>query len=109
MARIAPLEERIARYERIIAMRGPDPEKPKMSYEDIGAQFDPPLSRERVRQIIEKPPARPGRPSAPGRTDVMRRKLAYWEDRLVNAKTPEQGDEAKQRIEHFSRVLAQGR
>ncbi len=104
--RIGPLEERVARYERIMAMRGPDPENPLMSYEDIGLRFDPPLSRERVRQIIAKPPKKPGRPSAPGRTDVLRRKLAFWEDRLANAKSEPQAAEARDRIDHFSRILA---
>src|SRR6188768_1788122 len=102
MARIAPLEERLARYERIMAMRGEDPANPKMSYEDIGAAFDPPLSRERVRQIIDKPPKRPGRPHAPGRRDIMRRKLAYWEERALNAKSDKQAAEAKERIAFFS-------
>jgi hypothetical protein len=52
-----------------------------MSLEEIGAAFDPPLSRQRVQQIIDKPPREPGRPSKPTRKDTLRRKLAGWERR----------------------------
>lgn len=82
MPDVQPLDERIARYERIMAMRGKDPANPDMSLEDIGAAFDPPLSRERVRQIIEQGmPRRVGRPSSPEKRDELRRLLATWERR----------------------------
>lgn len=77
-----PLTVRIARYERIIAMRGPNPEAPLMSLDDIGATFVPPLSRQRVLQIIEDGvPKRSGRPRNPARRDELRRKLGVWEQR----------------------------
>ena len=106
MPRIAPLEERVARYERIMAMRGPE-DHPRMSYEEIGAAFDPPLTRERVRQIIAKPPRRPGRPSGIGRRDALRRKLQFWEARRARAKTERQREDAANRVAHFSNLLAQ--
>lgn len=107
LPRIAPLDDRLARYERIIAMRGDDPEHPKMSYEEIGASFTPPLTRERVRQIIAKPPRRPGRPTSPGRRDVLRRKLAFWEERrTAGLKQGNDTSGADERIVFFSGELA---
>lgn len=64
-----PLDKRIERYERVMSLRGLDPEtgaridgSEQMSYEAIGETFDPPIVREAVRQIIER-----GRPRAVGR------------------------------------------
>jgi hypothetical protein len=74
------LEDRVVRYERIMAMRS---EVPPLSYAKIGATFDPPLSKERVRQIVKAgKPRRAGRPASPDRRTVLRRKLAFHERRL---------------------------
>jgi len=87
MPRIGPLADRQARYERIMAMRGPDPDKPAMSLDQIAEALgdDPitgkPLTRQRVQQIIDKPPRSAGRPPSPGRKDTLRRKLTTWEKR----------------------------
>lgn len=78
---IPPLNERLARYERILAMRSMDP---PMTYEAIGATFDPPLGKERVRQILANPPRRIGRPSGPGRREELRKRLSYWEDQRAS-------------------------
>jgi hypothetical protein len=54
----APLEERQARYDRIAELR-----RQNLTYEQIGEQLDPPLTKERVRQIHLRPrPRQPGRP-----------------------------------------------
>lgn len=47
----------VATYERIMGMRYG---VPKMTLQAIGETFDPPLSRERIRQIIAR-----GRPAGP--------------------------------------------
>jgi hypothetical protein len=71
-------EERVERYRRIKEMRH---RTPPMTLADIGASFDPPLSKERVRQILATPPRRPGRhKSDPKREDIVAR-LAFWETR----------------------------
>jgi hypothetical protein len=88
MPDVQPLDERIARYERIMAMRGPDPENPLMTLEAIGDTFDPPLERERVRQIIAAGrPKRAGRPRSPDRLAEARRTLGVWEQRRARAAT----------------------
>lgn len=74
MPRIAPLAERQARYERIVAM-----DKDGKDYTEIGKVFN--LSRERIRQIIEKPPRKPGPPFNPNKLAELRSKLALWEKR----------------------------
>lgn len=51
----------------------------KMPLEDIAAATG--LTRERVRQILDKPPQNPGRPRTPARAERLRKKLAYWEAR----------------------------
>lgn len=70
------LEERRARYERIVAMRGNG-----MTLEAIGASFDPPLTKQRVRQILEREPQRNGRPHADHRRATLRGRLQFWEAR----------------------------
>jgi hypothetical protein len=107
---IAPLEDRVARYERIVAMRSKDP---PMSYEDIAEALGPDpvtgevLTRERIRQIIDRPPKRPGRPPSADRATVLRRKLAFWEQRRARlaaaGRSTAQPDE---RIRFLSRELA---
>lgn len=39
------------------------------------------LTRERVRQILDRPPAKPGRPRSPQKVERMRQKLARWEQK----------------------------
>lgn len=97
--------DRVARYERIKALRAQDEPVP---YEDIGAMFSPPLTRERVRQIAEGGrPAKGGRPGRADRAEVMRRKLAEWERRLANRKAKGlPTEEAERRVAEWSAELA---
>lgn len=98
------LEERVSRYERVMAMRSQS-----MSYSAIGKVFDPPLSKERVRQIAARGrPRRAGRPDGPERREVLRRKLAFHERRLRNAqKSGDRPTEAtERRIAELSAELA---
>lgn len=63
---VTSLEARQARYERLVALTAPGPDgEPGMSHEAAGRLFDPPLSRERVRQILAAPPKPNGRPPRP--------------------------------------------
>jgi hypothetical protein len=70
------LDERRARYERIVAMRDQN-----MTLEAIGASFDPPLSKQRVLQILAKAPRRVGRPHSADRRETLRALLRFWEAR----------------------------
>jgi hypothetical protein len=96
-----------ARYERILKLRGPE-DAPVMTYEDIGAKFKPPISRERVRQIIEAgPPAAHGRPRAAHNIEKKRAALALWIERRNNR--AERGQDtayAESRIASLSVELA---
>lgn len=78
---VPSLSERRARYERVVAMRS---QKPPMTFAAIGAQFDPPLTKERVRQILAHPPRATGRPTGANRRDELRKRLAYWEDQRLS-------------------------
>jgi hypothetical protein len=61
MPTVAPYEERLARYNRIMDLR--ESTDPPMSYERIGEQLDPPLTKQRVQTIIRRGQPRPnGRP-----------------------------------------------
>src|SRR4051794_15559431 len=71
---IAPLQERPARYERMLAMQ-----EAGKTLEDIGVVFG--ISRQRVEQVLDKPPRKPGPPFRPGKVDELRAKLALWERR----------------------------
>lgn len=71
---MAPLAERRARYERMKAM-----DESGKTLEEIGAVFG--ISRERVRQVLDKPPRKPGPPFNPNKVDELRGKLALWERR----------------------------
>lgn len=55
-----PLDVRVARYEAIRGLRDSG-----LTLDDIGASFDPPLSKQRVAAIL-----RAGRPRNPGRPSV---------------------------------------
>jgi len=70
------LEERRARYERIVAMRANG-----MTLTAIGAEFDPPLKKQRVLQILSHEPQRNGRPHAHHRRATLRSRLKFWEAR----------------------------
>jgi DNA-directed RNA polymerase sigma subunit (sigma70/sigma32) len=62
------LAERTARYERVHALRATaNPVTGKRwTMEDIGATFDPPLTKQRVKQILDNPPPLAvGRPRKP--------------------------------------------
>jgi DNA-directed RNA polymerase sigma subunit (sigma70/sigma32) len=61
---VETLEDRIARREAILRMRdsvNPETGKPWTLFA-IAQSFDPPLSKERVRQIIAEQPRGVGRP-----------------------------------------------
>lgn len=75
------LQDRIARHERVLAMRQLDP---PMTFEEIGRQFKPRLSKERVRQILAKPPQAVGRPHSPQKRAELQRNLRFWEQRRAN-------------------------
>jgi hypothetical protein len=71
-------DERLSRFERIMAMRGDG-----LAYEAIGAALDPPLSKQRVLQIVASGPPRPtGRPAGPERRARLRSRLVFHERRL---------------------------
>ena len=113
MPRIAPYADRVARYERIIAMRGGDPERPKMSLDEIAEALGPdpltgePLTRQRVQQIIDRPPRPAGRPASVDRIDRLRRKLAGWEQRRARAREKGRATEREDnRIRALSEELA---
>lgn len=92
MPRIAPLPERQARYERIKAM---DHEGKDLA--EIGKVFG--LSRQRVQQIIERPPRKPGPPFNPNKLAELRAKLALWEHRRdVRTKRGQSTEAAELRI-----------
>lgn len=74
MPYIAPLSVRRDRYARIRAMA--DDGK---TLEEIGAVFG--ISRERVRQVLDKPPRKPGPPFSANKVALLREKLALWEKR----------------------------
>lgn len=105
------LKQRVARYERIMAMRA---QNPPMTYEEIGSALTPMLGRERVRQIAEGnlrdkagPPGRVGRPAGPPRRDRLRSRLRYWE--RVRQSRVDQGldtKDAERRIAALSDDLA---
>jgi hypothetical protein len=82
MPTIAPLQERRARYERIMAMT-----KDGMDLESIGLALTPPLTRQRVQQIIDKPPRKPGPPFNPEKLAQLRSKLSLWEKRRAARQT----------------------
>lgn len=109
MPSIAPLNERIERYERMVALRNST--EPPMPYEEVGARLVPKLSKERVRQILEKGrPRRAGRPDRPDKREVLRRKLAFWERRLEAANEAGREDarvEAERWIADLTSRLAQ--
>lgn len=84
MPHIDPLADRQARYERIKAMA--DDGK---TLDDIGTVFG--ISRERVRQVLAKPPRKPGPPFNPRKVEQLRARLTYWEtvrtSRLADGKS----------------------
>lgn len=96
----APLEDRVARYERIIAMRK------TMTYEAIGEVFG--LTKERIRAIEAAGRPKPaGRPAGPERVERLRAKLAFWErQRERQADNPEKLADAEARIEKIAAELA---
>jgi hypothetical protein len=58
-----------------------------MTLEAIGKQFDPPLSKQRVTQILahpEKAGRREGRPDGPNKRADLQHRLAFWEQRRAN-------------------------
>lgn len=59
---VEPYEKRLARYNRMLALKEGKPGVPGLTYEAIGALEDPPLTKERVRVILSKPPKPNGRP-----------------------------------------------
>ncbi len=92
MPLIAPLAERQARYERIIAMT-----KDGKDLTEIGDVFG--LTRQRVQQIIERPPRKPGPPFSPTKLATLREKLSLWEGRRnARAKRGQNTDVAELRI-----------
>jgi hypothetical protein len=68
------LEVRRARYERIVAMRSNG-----TTLKAIGASLDPPLTKERVRQIAGREPKRTGRPRSGQRLITLRHRLQFWD------------------------------
>ena len=81
MPPVDPLDVRIRRYARIVELRA----DPSLTLDDIGQRFDPPLTRQRVQQILDAGmPKRPGRPMSLARRDALRRTLGVWEERLAN-------------------------
>jgi hypothetical protein len=98
------LAKRQARYERIMAMLRVEP---KPTLEEIGARLDPPLTRERVRQIVRDGlPKRAGRPSGVNRRDALTRRLQFWENRLASARTVHDRTTARERVATISGDLA---
>lgn len=81
-------EERVERYRRIKEMRH---QTPPMTLADIGASFDPPLTKERVRQILAVPPRRAGRHKSDLKRDDIVARLAFWENR--RARLARRGDD----------------
>lgn len=78
MGRLASLAERQARYERIVELRDQG-----IPLAGIGAQLNPPLTRERVRQIIRLgPPRSAGRTPSDEYRDPIRRRVKYWEEQV---------------------------
>ena len=73
------LDERRARYERIVAMRDNG-----MTLDAIGASFEPPLTKQRVKQILQKEPRRVGRPHSPHRKTDLRARLKFWEKKRAS-------------------------
>lgn len=98
MPDIAPLPDRLARYERMKAMQ--DAGK---TYEEIGAIFK--ITRERVRQVFDKPPRKPGPPFSAGKVQELRDKLAFWEAR--RAARIEKGKNTAQADERIAAITAQ--
>lgn len=100
------LADRVARYERIIAMTTLTP---KLTHEQIGLQLDPPLTKERVRQIIAAGRPQPnGRPPGPKRRAKLTRRLQHWESQLAAAQSKgnaELAADARARIADLSRAL----
>jgi hypothetical protein len=103
MAASAPLEERIARYERILSMRA---QTPPMTYEAIGEVFR--LPKQRIHKIeAGGRPKRTGRPAGPERVARLREKLAFWERQRERIRDdPERVAEAENRIAKISAELA---
>ena len=99
----APLEERVARYERILSMRS---QTPPMTYEAIGAVLG--LTKERIRAIdAAGRPKRTGRPAGPKRVERLRSKLQFWErQRERQQDNPEKLADAERRIAEISAELA---
>ena len=98
----ATLEARIARYERIVAMRA---QTPPMTYAAIGEIFG--ITKERVRTIeAVGRPGRAGRPSGPARAQRLRGKLGFWERERERATTPERRADAEARVASISAELA---
>ena len=96
------LEVRRARYERIVAMRSNG-----MTLEAIGASFDPPLTKERVRQIARREPQRTGRPHAAHRLITLRHRLQFWEARkATRAQAGLDTSDANARIRAISEQIA---
>jgi hypothetical protein len=61
--------------------------KDGMDLAAIGGVFDPPLSRQRIQQIIDKPPRKPGPPFNPNKIEELRSKLRLWEKRRAARQT----------------------
>lgn len=98
-------KQSIERYDRIVALREQDP---PLSYEAIGALFDPPLSRQRVAEIVSLGrPKAIGRPGHADRRERLERKLATWQGRLVGRRERGVGvEEAERRIAELTDELS---